>query len=76
MKDIPQCPQFILDREQITRRQWRTKKRAELKAAIKAMNVLRFGCAFTPTANGVGVGELCDYLDDLNKAWSQKEWGK
>ena len=76
MKNIPQCPQFIIDPEHMAPRQWRHKKRRELMAAIKVMGILRLGCAYTPSANGVGVGDLYDCLEDLRKAWSQKEWGK
>ena len=76
MKNVPQCPRFIMDRDHITQRQWRHKKRRELMAAIKAMDILRMGCAYTPSANGVGVRDLYDCLKELREAWSQKEWGK
>ena len=76
MKMKPDIPQWLLKQEKLTASQWRQRKRAELKEAIRALDALRMGCVYTPKVEGVYIGTLCDNLEKLKWAWSQKEWGK
>lgn len=45
-----------------TARQWRSRKRRQLRAALEAMDPLTFGCAFTPREAyeniGIALGAL------------------
>lgn len=72
----PEIPQWLLEEAGITAREWKQRKRRELKAAIDAVDALRWGCAHTPWVEGVYVGAIHQALRRLQVAWSQKEWVK
>jgi len=63
-----------------TMRQFRQRKRRELRHAIKEFRAVNFGCAWAPPAIGgtdkSTVGEILRAFDRLKLEWSQKEWGK
>jgi hypothetical protein len=69
-------PKWLLEEENLTSRGWKQRKRRELRQAIKAMEHVRLGCAYTPNVDGVSIGEIMQHLNKLSMAWSQKEWGK
>lgn len=55
-------------------RQWRQKKRKELREALKALKVCRFGCAYTPQT-----GEVQRAINEIGKAielCNVKNWGR
>lgn len=54
-----------------TIRHWRTRKRRELDAVLRAMDMFRFGCAYTPARD---IGVICDMLRDNRRKMSVKEW--
>lgn len=67
-----------------TMREFRQRKRKELRDAIKAFKMVWRASVFAPAAqahkvSGQGVCASIHVLHNLNqlkKAWSQKEWGK
>ncbi len=50
---------------------WRTMKRRELDAVIKALAVFRAGCAYTPAKN---IGVIGDMLVTERAKLSTREW--
>jgi hypothetical protein len=73
VKRIVRAPEWVLEREKITQRQWRIRKRKDLKALIAAMFNYRSGCAYCPNQNGeIGaVGRLLESMWDSHK---EKNW--
>lgn len=69
-------PKWLLEQERLTAREWRQRKRRELRAVIRAMEYVQRGCAYTPDVEGVYIGEIMSRLRQLARAWAQKEWGK
>lgn len=69
------APRWLLQREGITQRQWKSRKRRELKAIIKAFENYRMGCAYCPGTDGE-VGELQHLLERLKDSHSVKKWGR
>jgi len=68
------APKWLLKREGITQRQWKSLKRTELRNVIKALDIYRSGCAFCPGAREFGT--IVSALDQLEKSHSVKEWGR
>lgn len=67
-------PKYLLDMLGITKREWKQRKRKELKAVMKAINKYQIGCAFCP-----GYEEFVDIKDMLEKLidlHSYKRWGR
>lgn len=75
MTEKSKAPDWLLKREGITNRQWKARKRAELKAVIAAYNVYRMGCAYCP-GEDIAVGDLKSALERLKAALSVKSWGR
>ena len=69
-----EAPKWILKREGITQRDWKARKRFELKAVINAMNEYRMGCAYCPGTSGE-VGIIDKQLKQLQALHSVKQWG-
>lgn len=69
-------PKWLLEQERLTAREWRQHKRRELRAVIRAIGYVNRGCAYTPNVDGVYIGVIMAQLKKLERAWSQKEWGK
>jgi hypothetical protein len=65
----------LLEREKITVRQWKARKRRELNDVIKVMSTYRMGCAYYPGKNGE-VGKIDDALKSLKQNHSAKVWGR
>lgn len=58
-----------------TTRQWKTQKRREWKAIVRAYEVYRVGSAYTPTYPTIGL-DLEKLLRDGQTALSEKKWGR
>ena len=74
-KEKKQAPEWLLKRGGITQRQWKARKRQELKAVIKAFDTYHCGCAFTPGTSGE-VGIIDEQLEKLRALHSVKQWGR
>lgn len=59
-----------------TAHEFRSEKRKQVRAAIKALEELRMGCAYHPDSGGFPVPHLCAQLELLKDAMSVKRWGK
>ena len=68
-------PVWLLRQEGLTTHQWKAKKRRELKAALRAFDAFRMGCAYTPMKDGE-VGAVQDLLTQMTRRLSVKEWGR
>ena len=62
------------------KREFKAKKRAEIRAALKAIDDLRGGCAYMPTVGRFTspqiVEDIARQLKELAEACSEKEWGR
>ena len=67
------APRWLLKRENITQRQWRARKRADLKNLVAAFGRYRMGCAYCPSKDGE-VGLIQDALAALTKSHAAKTW--
>lgn len=72
---MTQIPKWLLEKEGITARQWKARKRRELKEAIRAFDVYFIGCAFTPAKDGQD-GRIKDAFKSLKQVLSVKNWGR
>ena len=54
-----------------TTREFKQRKRREVRAAIKAVEVLLIGSAYAPTKN---IGLVLNALREMKRAMSVKEW--
>lgn len=70
-----EIPKWLLIQEKITTRQWKARKREELKAVIKAFDDYRLGCAYCPSADSA-VGRISNALKELKIELSIKKWGR
>lgn len=68
-------PAWLLERDKITTRQWKIRKRRELNDVIKAMAKYRMGCAFCPGVNGE-VATIEEALNSLKQYHTAKVWGR
>jgi hypothetical protein len=59
-----------------TIRQWRTKKRRELRTLLRVADRVLRGAAYTPSVDGKTYYQVFQELRKFAQAWSQKEWGK
>lgn len=57
-----------------TKRNWHQMKRAELRELIKALDVFRLGCAYTPAYADVLAIEKA--LSSAKQKMSLREWGR
>lgn len=75
-------PAWLLAREGLTARQWKSRKRKELAALTEALETYRFGCTYiSGEREGWGtvediVTEIDFALDWLKKQQSIKNWGR
>lgn len=68
------APDWLLKREGITQRQWRARKRKQLKALDKALTDYRFGCLFTPGHNHIET--ISQIVSGMRQSHSVKAWGR
>lgn len=68
-------PKWLLQREGITARQWKARKRAQIKAVLKCFNDYRMGCAYVPDGEGE-VGRIQKDLESLREKMAVKNWGR
>lgn len=69
------APDWLLERDKITQRQWRQMKRRDLKNLIAAFDEYRLGSAYCPNKNGE-VEAIRKLLNDLKESHSIKKWGR
>ena len=69
------APDWLLLQEGITNRQWKSRKRKELKEVIRAFDNYRTGCAYCPGEDGEA-DQLGKLLEQMKEAHSVKEWGR
>lgn len=75
MKKNKTIPEWLKKQENCTSRQWKSRKRSELKSVIDAFSKYKFGCAHTP--DGLGeVYQIQSLLDQLCEKLSIKNWGR
>lgn len=72
MNDIPK---WLLEQEGVTQREWKTRKRRELKTVIDVFRIYHIGCAYTPAKSGE-VGRILEDFKSLKEALSVKNWGR
>ena len=70
------APKWLLKREGITQRQWKTRKRRELNNAIKAFDIYHLGSAFCPGDKDGYNYNITAKLDELKSLLSVKKWGR
>jgi len=70
-----QPPKWLLVQEGMAARQWRAKKRAELKAVIAAWRAYAPGSAWCP-GYSTDHRQIDTALESLKKSHSQKAWGR
>ena len=75
LKRVVRAPDWLLEREKITQRQWRIRKRRDLKQLIAAFDEYRMGCAYCPGKN-MEVGAIEKLLNELKESHSIKKWGR
>ena len=74
LKRVVRAPDYALKNMGVkSQRQWRARKRKDLKAAIKAFGEYRRGCAFCPGINGE-VGAIETLLASLWESHKEKNW--
>lgn len=57
-----------------TERQWKTKKRSEMKQLIRTLDVFRAGCAYTPVYQEFKAAS--DVIRKMQEVLSVKSWGR
>lgn len=70
---LVRAPDWILKDRKITQRQWRIRKRRELKAIIAAAGKYRMGCAYCPGTNAA-MGRLVALLQEMWESHKEKNW--
>ena len=78
MSDMPKLPTWHLRRERTTCRKWKSRKRAELKAIIDAVDNYHIGSAWTPYTVNMhrDLTEIKNRLELMRQALSVKNWGR
>lgn len=72
---MSEAPKWLLNQFGITQRQWKERKRRELRDVLKAMSVYHMGCAYTPNGEGE-VGRITKDLESLAEKLSVRNWGR
>ena len=69
------APKWLLTQEGMTtQRQWRQRKRADMRALMYALDDLRLGCVYMPKY--LSIKRVSDQLDIVAHAVSVREWGR
>jgi hypothetical protein len=70
------APDYVLKYYRVTtQRQWRRKKRDDLRALEKAFNQYQRGSAFCPAINGE-VGRIGEAIQSLKASHAPAVWGR
>ena len=69
------APRWLLDKLGITQRQWKSKKRKELKQLIKLFENYRLGCFYCPNYD-TEIQDLERVLEQMKESHSVKNWGR
>jgi hypothetical protein len=67
------APEWVLKSDKITQRQWRIRKRKDLKAVIAAMKKYRSGCFYCPIQKSE-VGAVNRLLESIWEAHKEQNW--
>jgi len=67
------APKWLLKKENLTQRQWKSLKRQELKEIIKALGTFHLGCAYAPAYDEIT--EIGKLLATAKDKLSVKKWG-
>ncbi len=68
------APEWALKELGITQREWKARKRKEMKKILKSMDDFHYGCAYTPISS-----DFCrsiQHIKDLAEHFSVKTWGR
>lgn len=71
---MAKIPKWLLQKTGLTTRQWKSRKRRELREVNAALGKYRLGCAYTPEQ--ALVHTLQSVLEKLNLSLSVKNWGR
>ena len=66
---------WICNQTRLTSREWKSRKRKEIREVIKAFEIYRLGCYYTPDGEGE-VGQIDEALKSIKQKLSVKNWGK
>jgi hypothetical protein len=58
----------------LTHRAWKSRKRQEWRAVIRALETFRLGCAFTPVRSETL--NIIEQAESLTERLSIREWGR
>ena len=73
---MPKIPYYVLRATKcLTKREWKSAKRKELRVLDKALNAFRSGCAFVPDGPK-HVHAMEASLCELKEIISVKKWGR
>jgi len=75
MSKNTQIPKWLLKQEKATSRQWKARKRSQLKSVLLALHEYRMGCFYTPDGLA-SVGQIQEDLLSLQETLSVKKWGR
>lgn len=68
------APEWLLKQNRITQRQWKSRKRRDLRALEKALENYRLGCAYTP--GHAAIDGLDAVIKIMRQTHSVKAWGR
>jgi hypothetical protein len=66
-------PKWLLQREGLTQRQWKARKRREVRELERALGRVLRGCVYTPIC---GIGVVLATVREWRDAVSVKRWGR
>lgn len=66
-------PKHILQHKGMTARQWKASKRMQARLLERYLDILRFGCAYTPAVGKID--RITKLLRELRESLKVKNWG-
>lgn len=75
-KNTGVIPGWLRKQEKITTRQWKARKRAQIKAIDRAFREFRLGCAYTPGLCYNEVARIDTSIGVIKHELSVKNWGR
>ena len=76
LRKYEQVPKYVADQYPGGRRGFKATKRRDLRAAIKALEELRLGCACFPDGGSVHVEYAARALASIHKQINARRWGR
>jgi hypothetical protein len=68
-------PAWFLKQERVTPRQWKARKRKEVKETLRALGNLRTGCVYLP-CGAEPLRKIAKELQQIKKQLAVKSWGR